>query len=575
MFPSFLDQFTTHNNTPTIQSLTSNVCANVDNAAGRIDNSTIITSADTPPMKSINIKFKKGPLYIYEKRWYFRLVSKKDGEFNRARALMDDYELNMIAQHLVVCYTPGVIPGQHKPYLNEKGEYGRIYAFFESYLEFYQYMQKIPLEQRAFYEIVFGELPQKPHFDIDVGADNLAKYYPNENIDSVAELLREAVMLGCLQVLTDLHVDTNICRDLLLYSSHGSNKRSWHILINNKCHDGNKEARAFYEAVLVKVRVLTNGKYMQSEFIDPGVYSPRQQFRLIGSQKPGTNRPKIFCEQFVLSGMRYSHIYNEDVSELQIKKLTVIYESLIGFTTGCSYLPSLLPERSGNTTNLGDLPNLETCVIDQCMEMLKRKMTHCPFTVKNIQGHLIMLKRNAKSHCPICNRDHQAENPYMFIIGGKVYWDCRRSEGDATKLLLGYLAMSVDELMVSGYNGEAIEGIDNTIEDTVEEQQNLLMFGDYKLEEPTQSVQSPVTTAQAVEIKEPTPQLTPQEQMRAAMDNVNIPTTQRMQNIEAMTKQIVKTAATKKYMKSQPEDLLGVRSLSSVAAEMSWSPGLK
>ena len=131
-------------------------------------------------------------------------------------------------------------------------------------------------------------------------------------------------MLGCLQVLADLRIETNISRDLLLYSSHGSNKRSWHILINNKCHDGNKEARAFYQAVLVKVRVLTNGKYMQSEFIDPGVYSPRQQFRLIGSQKPGTGRPKIFCEQFVLSGIRYSHIYNEDVSELHIKKLTVI-----------------------------------------------------------------------------------------------------------------------------------------------------------------------------------------------------------------------------------------------------------
>lgn len=568
MFPSFLDQFTTH---ATTQNLPSNGCATVDNPAGRIDNSMLLPSVDTAPMKSVNIKFKKGPLYIYEKRWYFRLVPKKDGEFNRARALMDDYELNMIAQHLVICYTPGVIPGQHKPYLNEKGEYGRIYAFFDSYLEFYQYMQKIPFEQRAFYEIVFGELPQKPHFDIDVGADNLAKYYPDENIDSVAELLREAVMLGCLQVLADLHIESNISRDLLLYSSHGSNKRSWHILINNKCHDGNKEARAFYEAVLVKVRVLTNGKYMQSEFIDPGVYSPRQQFRLIGSQKPGTNRPKIFCEQFVLSGIRYSHIYNEDVSELHIKKLTVIYESLIGFTTGCSYLPSLLPERSGNSTSLGDLPNLETRIVDQCMEMLRRKMTHCPFTIKNIQGHLIMLKRNAKSYCPICNREHQTENPYMFILGGKVYWDCRRSDGDATKLLLGYLAMTVDELIISGYNGEAI---DNTIEDTVEDQQNLLMFGDYKLEEPIQSTQPVQLSLTIPLIKQPT-QPTPQDQMKAAMSTVNIPASQRMQNIETMTKQIVKDTATKKYMKSQAEDLLGVRSLSSVAAEMSWSPGLK
>ena len=570
MFPSFLDQFTTHNTTNTSH-LPVNVCATVNNCAGRVDNTIIQTFS----MKPINIGFKKGPLYIYDKRWYFRLVPKKDGEFNRARALMDDYDLNMIAQHLVICYTPGIIPGQNKPYLNEKGEYGRIYAFFESYLEFYQYMQKIVPEQRAFYEIVFGELPQKPHFDIDVSADNLVKYYPNENINSVAELLREAVMLGCLQVLADLHVETDIQRDLLLYSSHGNTKRSWHILLNNKCHDGNIEACAFYKAVLSKVCIYTNGKYMQSEFVDPGVYSPRQQFRLIGSQKPGTGRPKIFCEDFVLSGVRYSHTYNEDVSELQIKKLAVIYESLIGFTTGCSYLPSLLPERSGNSNNLGDLPNLETSIVDQCMNMLKRKMTDCPFTIKNIEGHLIMLKRNAKSYCQICNRDHQNENPYMFIIGGKVYWDCRRSVANANKLLLGYLAMSVDELITSGYNGEAIEAIDTTVEDIAEDQQSLLMFGDYKLEQPIQPPGQPTQSLTAVLSPVEIKNIAPQDEMRAIMNNVNIPVNQRMQNIEAMTKQIVKTTAMKKYMKNQPEDLLGIRSLASVAAEMSWSPGLK
>ena len=585
MFPSFLDQFTTHGVVDTVDAIdavnavnidTSNSelisCANV--GTGRIDNTAILATATSSAMTVVKTGLrKKGPLYIHDKRWYFRLVPPKEGEYGRARALMQDYELNMLAQHLVVCFTPGMIPGQPKPYLNEKGEYGRLYAFFESYLEFYKYMQNFAPENRAFYEIVFGELPQKPHFDIDISADNLDKYYPHDNIDSVAELLREAVMLGCVQVLADLRVDINVAHDILLYSSHGTNKRSWHIIINNRCHDGNKEARAFYDAVLAKVRIYTGGKYMQSEFIDPGVYSPRQQFRLIGSQKPGSGRPKIFYEDFVLAGVRYKHIYNEDVSDIQMKKLTVIYESLIGFTTGCSYLPSLLPERTGNPNNLGDLPDLESSIVQQCMNMLKSKLGDCPFSIKTVQGHLIMLKRNAKSFCPICKREHQTENPYMFIIGGKVYWDCRRSETGASKLMLGYLAMSLDELMTAGYNGDTMNIIDNTIEDNSDDDTSMLMFGDYKLGESIQSI-STTTDNASMEKKEVKEVKEVKDPIKEALATINVPVSERMQNIEAITRNMVKTRAEKKYMRSQPEDLLGIRSLSSIASEMAWAPGL-
>ena len=520
-------------------------------------------------MKSVVVEFKKGPLHIHEKRWYFRLVKAKTGEYNRARALMDDYEINQLAHHLVICFIPDRIPGQTRPFRNKEGGYIRLYAFFESYLEFYQYMQHFEPRDRAFFEIVFGELPQKPHFDIDVSQGKLDKHYPGENIDSVSELLREAVMIGCIQVLADLHVTVEITRDMLVYSSHGTDKRSWHILLTNKCHDGNDEAKAFYFAVMAKVKIYTGGKYIRENFIDVGVYSPRQQFRTIGSQKVGSNRPKIFCEEFMLSGIRYKHVYTEDVSDPRLKKLVVIYESLIGFTTGCVYLPSLVPEKPAGQYNLGDMPDLESRAVEQCMQMLRDKVKECPFTVRQVQGHLIMLVRKAPSHCPICNVIHHAENPYIVIVGSKVYWDCRRASDKVSKLLLGYLTMTVEELMAGhGYNeiiiDEDIDSIDN------------MMFGDYMLNHPTgqpvtEPINNPVPLVPATTPPQPI-SLPPQP---ISLPKINVPVEQRMQNVAGVMNDNVRKAAMKKYIRSQAEDLTGVRSLSTVLSEMSWNPGLK
>lgn len=552
MLPSILDQFIIHSTeTPNVDV---EQYANV--GTGRISN-------HSPYMKSVVTGAKKGPLYIHEKRWYFRLVSKKSEEYSRARALMDDYELNQLAHHLVICFMPDHIPGQTVPFRNRNGDPIRLYAFFESYLEFYQYMLKFEPTERSFFEIIFGELPQKPHFDIDISQDKITEYYPSENIDTVSELLREAVILGCIQVAADLHVTIDIERDILIYSSHGANKRSWHILITNKCHDSNKEAKAFYDAVMTKVTVLTRGKYIKETFIDAAVYSPRQQFRMIGSQKLGSGRPKIFCEEFILSGIKYRHIYNEDVSDPQMKKLVVIYESLIGFTTGCMYLPSLIPERPGNQYNLADMPDLESGVVEQCMKMLRDKVKDCPFTVRQVQGSLIMLARKAPSHCPICNTIHHAENPYIRVSWGKVYWDCRRATGKTDKLFLGYLAMTMEELMTANM----INIADSEEDDG--EYEAITMFGDFQLSQPTGVTSDNISTV----ISQPVTK----SEAPVSVAPVNmpvIPIEQRTQNIQNVTQDMVRKRAAEKYIRSQPEDLTGVRSLSSAFAELAWNAGL-
>lgn len=521
----------------------------------------------------VPVRRTNGPLIIYDKRWYFRLVSKQ-GEYKRARALMDDFNLNEISRHMVVCFTPDRIPGNDKPFRNKDGKPIRIYGFFDSYLEFYEYMQKFPTTDRAFYEIIFGELPQKPHFDIDISLKDVETLYPNEDIDVIAETLREYVIMGCIQVLAENLVTVDISRDVLLYSSHGEDKRSYHLVLNNKCHDGNKEAKAFYDAVMVKLRSYTGGKYL--DFVDRSVYSPRQQFRLVGCQKQGSNRPKVFYEQFQYQQQLYTHAYTEDVTDITFKKLTIIYESMPSFTSGCSFLPSLIPPKPVNQYNLGDMPDLEKSIVDYCLTMLHDKIKNSPFTVTNhhgqtititptspyvlreVQGHMITLTRQASSYCPVCKilKPHDGEHPYMIIVGGKIYWDCRRHP-DGKRLFVGYLAMTLEELQTGfammGHNQEDRD------EDDPDEGGEF-MFGNYQIGAPP--LQPLKKTPDIVQAQTHTvPQIT-------------IPPEQCMQDVYGDTLRIAKEWAAKKYVRREPEDLNGVRSLTSVSSQLAWNPGL-
>ena len=255
LYPQILDQFSPYSNDQINKSSDNEATQYANVGVNKVIKSELPTNLNLRTFHPVELTRSNGPLIIHGKRWYFLLVCAKNGDdHKRSRAIMDDYKINDIARHMVVCFTPYSLPGSNKPFITKKGKQGRIYAFFDSYLEYYEYAQKFNLEDRAFFEIIFGELPQKPHFDIDIDVSEFNELYPTDNIDNVAELLRESVVVSCVDVLTENNVTVDIQRDILLYSSHGPDKRSFHIIINNKCHDGHKEAKAFYEAVMNKVR---------------------------------------------------------------------------------------------------------------------------------------------------------------------------------------------------------------------------------------------------------------------------------------------------------------------------------
>lgn len=383
-------------------------------------------------------KRTKGPLYIHNKRWYFHLISKNKPK--RSRALLDDYRLCDINNHLIVCYTPAFLPGQTRPFLNQKGQNGRIYASFTSYIEFFHYSKLFSDNDKNFYEIVFGEFTQKPHFDLDIDKDVCMLKYPNSDYIAIGNQLKDAIITACCEIIPTL----NISKDVLIYSSHGKSKQSYHIVINNYYHYNNLEAKAFYEEVCRHIIDYT-------EFIDGSVYSPRQQFRILGSQKTHSNRQKLFCQNFRYLGKVYEHQYVEEIDNADFFALTILSESLLSFTPNCSYIPSLLKENPHFNYHR-PLIDLDEEFIYNCLIMLQNKMDElgyqCPFTFIENQGTLILLRREAPSYCPICDKDfpHENENSYMYITNNMLFWDCRRS-GTLPKLFVGYVNLPNDDIV--------------------------------------------------------------------------------------------------------------------------------
>lgn len=370
-----------------------------------------------------------GVIYIHDHPWYFRLKTGSD-----SRSLLSDYRESELYQHLVVCFTPFKLPGSSVPFINQKGQPGRLYGYFDSYVEYYKYCCLFDIVERSFFEVIFGSLPQKPHFDIDIKAsdynDDVNIDHENMSIDDVCDQLLDLLIEKCCEVLEKLGVKINLETDILLYSSHSEQKRSYHLVINNYCHANNLEAKAFYTTVINLMSDIV--KY--TGYIDHGVYSVKQQFRIAGCQKQYSGRPKIYHQQFYYKNQLITHRYEEEFTDQEILKMIILRESLVSFTSGCEYIPSLIPDKPESSYNL-EGRQLEESDVDRCIDLMNTEMNYPPFKVHEVIDTLIILRRCAPSLCPLCHRIHELENPFIFISMGNAYWNCRRNP--TNKLFLG------------------------------------------------------------------------------------------------------------------------------------------
>lgn len=393
--------------------------------------------------------------YSLGKKWYRLLVPKHD---RYTVCLLNDHP-EPLNQKLVV--------GFETPPRKGDENHSRLYALFNSYVELFTYQCHFRPDQRYFYEIIMGDLPQKPHFDIDIKVSDCPE---GKDLNELGNEVKNGVIANILHVGEENGVTFSLEKDILVYTSHGEKKRSYHIIIHHHCHSNHEQAKAFYKAV--------NAKMVEENrvFVDHSVYSSKQNFRLVGSQKIGSYRPKKFCEVYSFGGKEIKHVYDVSFRSEEHKRLESFKISLISWVSECEYLPSFQDdyqrERYFKEYVEEDYGDLSDGTIEEAIQILddtrKSLVSKFPFEVREVKGNIISLRRLRPSWCNMCGRSHEHENPYIMIVGNDLHFCCRRSNSGSE--ILGTLTKTTPSLKTG-----LLELSSDTEEDGME-----LHLGNYK-----------------------------------------------------------------------------------------------
>ena len=262
--------------------------------------------------------------------------------------------------------------------------------------------------------------------------------------------------------------------DVLVYTSHGPSKLSYHLIIDHWYHLDNIESKCFYDKVLRYCGFLLKGRYV--EFIDASVYKTNQAFRILGSHKWDNMRIKCHQTQYTYR----QKIINYQITQSSNLALVQLSKSLITFISDSKCLQSFNSYIYKNYKHYHYNYELTTKDIEEIKLLISKKFNDA-FTIRKIIDNQILLNKIKNTYCPICNRIHQNENPVIMIINNMVQWSCRRS---AQRYILGVLSN------IKSFT-------EKEVEEDLELNESYFSFGDVKINlidtnEPIKNTNDPI-----------------------------------------------------------------------------------
>lgn len=378
---------------------------------------------------------------FYEYYW------SKGKETRKGKCIEDVYGNMTLANKFVVQY--------QAPYKNNIDK--RLYGVFDSYLDFYCWLvDNVPQSMWYFHEVI-QEGIQKIRFDIDIAKDKC----PPEQFTLECG---EKIINDIIRAYDNLFEKLNICKDICILSSNGPDKYSYHVIINRYA-ESSKHVKYICDKIIEMTRVRAE-RY--SDFIDAQCYNSLQHFRLPFNYKPGSGRKLEFLENWNYNDFNVKYEYFEEPDDESHKKLIQFRESLVGYvdTSTCKQnkidLPGEISQKEkAKVINKKDL----AFDIDTAVDFLGEDMNN--YTIRCIEGDLIILDRVKPSMCMICERVHEKENPYLQILGNKqvVLFHCRRSPKKYKKIgMLKPDAPSQIPLILKNNNSILKRDVDVTLE---------------------------------------------------------------------------------------------------------------
>lgn len=324
-------------------------------------------------------------------RWYSKLVATDCSVFS-------SYNYQDLLSKFIVC---------QNVYSKQRNKIEHRFAVFPSFVHFFRWYVKIPQdEHKSYYEIILPEKLQKPRFDIDVSGENNCMQ------------LGEQVFVAVLNALVSYFGDTlSIEKDVCVYTSHGSNKYSVHIVLNHWMHANQQEAKEFGRYIIRSLPNEINGQPWDPRWVDQGVYGRNQQFRLLGSTKYGANRHKQLLSTFNYKDREITKTYDEVVydSDLELQ-LIQFEESLVSFAGNGKMVPPLQKIELYTTLSSSlDVNEISDNELSTVQTFIEKQFGTNAFEVRGNENGYLYLTRLVPTYCSLCKRSHEHENPYIRI----------------------------------------------------------------------------------------------------------------------------------------------------------------
>lgn len=339
----------------------------------------------------------------------------------------------------------------------------RKYSLFDNYVQVFEYCRYVRKQGSVPHLYEICPYFMKIHFDIDIGKEDRSDAFELFDGNNKYTLLLKPILESAEMVFKNLfptnYDPEEFVNNILVFEAHRSNKISFHVVIDRfylPCH----ECWLFYKEVVDHLN--DTGREMQASVIDPSVYKKNQSFRLYGSNKAKLKTregikemyggPELIINEegkrFSKDTMINSSFVNEDFSR-DMLNLRMLERSLLSNVL-CSVRLSLQKQKTngGNlkkieprehnatTININDDELKRTLEIFFNSPISKTKTGDNAFVFDKYisRGGVICLRRTKENHCRICERDHDGENPFLYITStGDVNYVCRRAQESKMK----------------------------------------------------------------------------------------------------------------------------------------------
>lgn len=315
--------------------------------------------------------------------------------------------------------------------VSKEHEGSRQFALYKTPLAFYKDCYINGGNRRHFFECI-RDGKQKIYFDIDV---NLKKHPEVKDFKEMGKNIVVDLIKSSIKAAKDFNFILTP-DDFAIFSSHGENKISYHVVTHNHKVGNNRLNRMFFE----KTKTYIDNRYI--DFIDSKVYSTFQQFRLLGSSKEGTDRIKSFVFNFQHRDIVIKHQIPKDRMNNQRSLDYYIFEkSLITWNDDCIQIFI-------EDNQISEVKMYDTYQISNEDVLYIKQIIGSSYEIRKIEGNMVSLMRIKAAKCTLCDREHENDNPFITIVGGNIRFHCRRAD-NSKYLNRGMLPSSMEKLTLS------------------------------------------------------------------------------------------------------------------------------